>query len=57
MEQYETAHEVLPPGTHASQGPIRNQSSQVPLGWAVHVLPYLDEVVTYKHVDLNRRQG
>jgi prepilin-type N-terminal cleavage/methylation domain-containing protein/prepilin-type processing-associated H-X9-DG protein len=51
MLSYETAHEVLPEGVHAAQGPIRSVPAGVPIGWIAELLPYLDQALVYKNVN------
>jgi prepilin-type N-terminal cleavage/methylation domain-containing protein/prepilin-type processing-associated H-X9-DG protein len=51
LSSYETAHEVLPAGVHAAQGPIRNVPVGVPIGWMAELLPYLDQALVYKNLD------
>jgi prepilin-type N-terminal cleavage/methylation domain-containing protein/prepilin-type processing-associated H-X9-DG protein len=53
LQNYESAHGVLPPGTIDKQGPIHNQPQGYHMGWLVQLLPYIDEGVTFKHVDFS----
>jgi prepilin-type N-terminal cleavage/methylation domain-containing protein/prepilin-type processing-associated H-X9-DG protein len=48
---YETAHEVLPAGVRAAQGPVRDVPVGVPIGWLAELLPHLDQALVYKNVD------
>ncbi|NQU21335.1 MAG: DUF1559 domain-containing protein, partial [Candidatus Nealsonbacteria bacterium] len=50
---YQGAHGVLPPGVTDSQGPIASRPQGQHVSWLVHVLPYIDEQVTFQHVDLS----
>ena len=52
LGKYEAAQGTLPPGTTEPKGPIHNVPQGNHIGWAVHLLPYLDEAATFKHVDL-----
>jgi prepilin-type N-terminal cleavage/methylation domain-containing protein len=54
VQNYESAHNVLPPGTVNADGPIRNEPIGYHMGWLVQLLPYLEEDVTYKHVDFSK---
>jgi prepilin-type N-terminal cleavage/methylation domain-containing protein/prepilin-type processing-associated H-X9-DG protein len=52
LHDYEAAHGVLPPGTVEPKGPIHNVPRGNHISWAVQLLPYIDEGVTFKHIDL-----
>lgn len=52
LQGYETAHEALPPGVTDTSGPILNQEKGQHLGWLAHLLPYHEERVAYRHLDL-----
>jgi prepilin-type N-terminal cleavage/methylation domain-containing protein len=49
---YESAHGVLPAGVTNASGPIRNQPVGQHISWLVHLLPYMEENVVYRHIDL-----
>ena len=51
LQNYESAHSVLPPGTVDKKGPIRNRPEGYQMSWMVQLLPYLEEVSTFKHID------
>jgi prepilin-type N-terminal cleavage/methylation domain-containing protein/prepilin-type processing-associated H-X9-DG protein len=51
LENYQSAHGVLPPGTVDKQGPIHNVPQGYHMGWLVQLLPYLGENATFKNVD------
>lgn len=53
LRNYETAHRVLPPGVLNDTGPVRNKPDGYHIGWLVQLLPYLDESLTYQHVDFS----
>ena len=53
LQNYQAAFEVLPPGVVNSTGPIRNRPVGYHMGWLVQILPYMEETVTYKHVDFS----
>ena len=52
LQDHETAHSGLPPGTTDAKGPIHNRPQGNHMSWAAHLLPYLDEGATFKHIDL-----
>ncbi|GAB5406285.1 MAG: hypothetical protein Aurels2KO_45160 [Aureliella sp.] len=51
LQNYESAHLCLPPGTVDAQGPIKH----LPLGfhhnWIIQILPFVDEKVAYRKID------
>ncbi|MCX7428248.1 MAG: DUF1559 domain-containing protein [Planctomycetia bacterium] len=51
LQNYESAHEHLPAGSINPTGPIRNLPQGNHLGWMVQILPYIEEKVTFTHVD------
>ena len=53
LNNYQSAHEVLPPGTTDPQGPIHNAPAGYKMSWMVTILPYLDENVVFQHIDLS----
>jgi prepilin-type N-terminal cleavage/methylation domain-containing protein len=53
LENYQSAHSVLPPGTIDKQGPIHNVAQGNHISWMVQLLPYIEEGVTFKHVDFS----
>jgi prepilin-type N-terminal cleavage/methylation domain-containing protein/prepilin-type processing-associated H-X9-DG protein len=50
---YESAHNVLPPGTVDKQGPIHSVPQGYQMSWMVQILPFLEEASTYKHIDFS----
>lgn len=52
LHNYEAAFEVLPPGVLNPKGPIKSEPNGYHVGWIVPVLPYLDQVNIYKHINL-----
>ncbi|NLX96188.1 MAG: DUF1559 domain-containing protein [Rhodopirellula sp.] len=54
LHNYESAYGVIPPGTINADGPIRSEPVGYHASWLVQLLPYLDEQVTYKHVDFSK---
>ena len=53
LQNYQAAHEVLPPGTIDAQGPIRSVPKGYHMGWMVQLLPYVEETVTFKNIDFS----
>ncbi|MEN6451007.1 MAG: DUF1559 domain-containing protein, partial [Thermoguttaceae bacterium] len=53
LANYESAHEVLPPGTIEPKGPIHNVAKGYHMNWIVQLLPYFDEKVMFKNVDFS----
>ena len=53
LQNYESAHAVLPPGVVDRQGPIASVPEGYHMGWLVQLLPYIEESVTFKHVDFS----
>ncbi|MFZ1936617.1 MAG: DUF1559 domain-containing protein [Thermoguttaceae bacterium] len=52
LNSYQSAHDVLPPGSTDKVGPVHNTPQGYKMSWTVHILPYLDENVVYEHIDL-----
>jgi len=53
IQNYEAAHGVLPPGSINPTGPIVNKPDGYHMGWLVQLLPYVEENVTFEHVDFS----
>jgi prepilin-type N-terminal cleavage/methylation domain-containing protein/prepilin-type processing-associated H-X9-DG protein len=51
LQNYESAHECLPPGSVNPTGPIRNIPQGDHLGWMVQLLPYLEERAMFGNID------
>ncbi|MDR3638656.1 MAG: DUF1559 domain-containing protein [Isosphaeraceae bacterium] len=51
LQNYETAHEVLPPGVVNDKGPIQNTPKGYHFGWLVQILPYVEQKSLYNHFD------
>jgi len=51
LQNYDAAHEALPPGVVNADGPIRSTPQGYHMSWLVQLLPYIEEQVTFKHVD------
>jgi prepilin-type N-terminal cleavage/methylation domain-containing protein/prepilin-type processing-associated H-X9-DG protein len=53
VQNYESAHEVLPPGVVNPTGPIRNEAKGYHYGWLVQLLPYVEQRNAYRAVDFS----
>ncbi len=53
LQNYESAHGVLPPGTIDKQGPVHNKPEGYQMSWLVQLLPYIEEGNTFKHIDFS----
>jgi hypothetical protein len=47
------AFRVYPPGTINPSGPVMEQPEGYHHNWLVHLLPYMEEVSTYRHIDFS----
>ena len=54
LHNYEAAYEVLPPGVVEAKGPVRSEPVGYHMGWMVQILPYIEEGVTFDHVDFSQ---
>jgi prepilin-type N-terminal cleavage/methylation domain-containing protein/prepilin-type processing-associated H-X9-DG protein len=50
-QNYEMAYRVYPPGTINETGPIVNEAKGYHHNWMSQLLPYMEEQVTYAHID------
>ncbi|MFC1596811.1 DUF1559 domain-containing protein [Planctomycetota bacterium] len=50
---YDSAFETLPPGVVNPDGPIHNVPAGYHMSWLVQLLPYMEENVTFQHVDFS----
>lgn len=54
MHNYHAAHRVLPPGSVNETGPVQSgNTTDNHFGWAVQILPQLDEVKRWKQFDVS----
>ncbi|HID78765.1 MAG TPA: DUF1559 domain-containing protein [Planctomycetaceae bacterium] len=53
LHHYESAFEVLPPGSINDTGPIKNEPKGYHMSWLVQILPYIEEAVTFRHIDFS----
>lgn len=51
VQNYESAHEMLPPGVYDQQGPIVSLPQGYHHGWITLILPYLEEYNAYNLID------
>jgi len=54
IENYNMAHFVYPPGTIDKEGPIQNTASGYHQNWISQLLPYMEEMNTYRHIDFEK---
>jgi prepilin-type processing-associated H-X9-DG protein len=55
MGNYASTHRVFPPGVVNDKGPIPNRPRGYHVGWAVQILPFIEQGNIYRHIDF--RQG
>ncbi len=51
VHQYESTHQVYPPGTVNPTGPILNQLKGYHHGWIEQMMPFLEKSPVYHHID------
>jgi prepilin-type N-terminal cleavage/methylation domain-containing protein/prepilin-type processing-associated H-X9-DG protein len=51
VHHYEMTYGAYPPGTLESQGPIRHVAQGYHHNWIGQILPYIEETVTFRHID------
>jgi prepilin-type N-terminal cleavage/methylation domain-containing protein/prepilin-type processing-associated H-X9-DG protein len=51
LSNYASTHNVLPPGVVNDKGPISNMPRGYHVGWAVQILPFMEEANIYRHID------
>lgn len=54
LHTYEHAHGFFPPGVINPKGPIRNLPSGYHMSWITQILPYIEEMNTYRHIDFQQ---
>ena len=52
LQNYESAHEVLPPGVVDVSGPVLDQPKGYGFGWMTQILPYIELKNVYNHFNL-----
>jgi prepilin-type N-terminal cleavage/methylation domain-containing protein/prepilin-type processing-associated H-X9-DG protein len=50
-QNYESSHEMLPPGVVNANGPISNVAKGYHVSWVVQVLPYLEQANAFKKIN------
>lgn len=53
IQNYEMAHERLPPGTVNATGPIKSEPAGYHMSWLVQILPYIDQRNVYSKLDFS----
>ncbi len=54
LQNYESSHEVLPPGVVNPTGPISNTAKGYHMSWMVQILPYIEQKNAFKKIDFNK---
>ena len=54
LQNYDSAHEVLPPGVVNPTGPVASTPKGYHVGWMIQILPYIEQNNAYKRVDFAR---
>jgi prepilin-type N-terminal cleavage/methylation domain-containing protein/prepilin-type processing-associated H-X9-DG protein len=54
LGNYASTHRVFPPGVVESKGPIRSRPRGYHVGWAVQILPFIEQGNIHRHIDLRR---
>jgi prepilin-type N-terminal cleavage/methylation domain-containing protein/prepilin-type processing-associated H-X9-DG protein len=52
LQNYESSHEVFPPGVVNRTGPVLDQPQGYHFGWLVQILPYCEQRNVYNHFNL-----
>jgi prepilin-type N-terminal cleavage/methylation domain-containing protein/prepilin-type processing-associated H-X9-DG protein len=53
VQNYESGHEVLPPGVINPTGPIQNSAKGYHVSWMVQILPYIEQKNVYRRINRN----
>lgn len=51
VQGYESAFRVYPPGTSNPSGPVMSVPEGLHHNWFCHILPYMEDMTTYSHID------
>ena len=51
IQNYESSHEVLPPGVVDGKGPISNTAKGYHMSWLVQILPYIEQNNAFKKIN------
>ncbi len=54
LANYASTHKVFPPGVVNDKGPISNVPAGYHFGWAVQILPYLEQTPIYREFDFSQ---
>jgi prepilin-type N-terminal cleavage/methylation domain-containing protein/prepilin-type processing-associated H-X9-DG protein len=54
LSNYASTHHVFPPGVVEPKGPILNAPRGYHMGWAVQILPFIEQMNRYRHIDFRR---
>jgi prepilin-type N-terminal cleavage/methylation domain-containing protein/prepilin-type processing-associated H-X9-DG protein len=54
LGNYASTHQVFPPGVVNDKGPIANLPKGYHMGWAVQILPFLEQGNLYRRIDFRR---
>jgi prepilin-type processing-associated H-X9-DG protein len=54
LGNYASTHHVFPPGVVEPKGPILNAPRGYHMGWAVQILPFIEQMNRYRHIDFRR---
>ena len=54
LANYASTHKVFPPGVVNDKGPISNVPVGYHFGWAVQILPYLEQAPVYREFDFSQ---
>jgi prepilin-type N-terminal cleavage/methylation domain-containing protein/prepilin-type processing-associated H-X9-DG protein len=53
LQNYESSHEMLPPGVVNPTGPIKNIPVGYHMSWISQILPYMEQTNTYRKINFN----
>src|SRR5262245_57657459 len=53
LQNYESSHEMFPPGVVSETGPVLDQPTGYGYGWLVRTLPYLEMRNVYNHFNMS----
>ncbi len=53
LQNYESSHEMFPPGVVDATGPVLDQPKGYQFGWLVRILPYVEMRNAYNHFNLS----
>ena len=51
LQNYESSHELLPPGVVNDTGPVRDQPKGYHFGWLTQILPFYEQANVYNHLN------